>query len=77
LQRGSQAVADRAIEGNPEARAHLLSTSACGTASTVIWSCTEGKFNWYYHLDETIMILEGSVVLERRTCRRRATASAT
>ncbi|WFU37604.1 cupin domain-containing protein [Bradyrhizobium sp. CB82] len=52
------------IEGNPETRAHLLSTSACGTASTVIWSCTEGKFNWYYDVDETIMILEGSIVLE-------------
>ncbi|WFU37564.1 cupin domain-containing protein [Bradyrhizobium sp. CB82] len=52
------------IEGNPEARSYLLSTSACGTASTFIWSCTEGKFNWYYDLDETIMILEGSIVLE-------------
>ncbi|MCP3471987.1 cupin domain-containing protein [Bradyrhizobium sp. CCGUVB1N3] len=52
------------IEGNPEARSHLLSTSACGTAMTLIWSCTEGKFNWYYDLDETIMILEGSMVLE-------------
>src|SRR5216683_5294334 len=27
-------------------------------------SCTEGKFSWYYDLDETIMILEGSIVLE-------------
>ena len=30
----------------------------------MIWSCTEGKFNWYYDVDETIMILEGSIVLE-------------
>ncbi|GLR92278.1 cupin domain-containing protein [Bradyrhizobium iriomotense] len=52
------------IEGNPEARSHLLSTSACGTATTLIWSCTEGKFNWYYDLDETIMVLEGSMVIE-------------
>ncbi|MCP3459881.1 MULTISPECIES: cupin domain-containing protein [unclassified Bradyrhizobium] len=52
------------IEGNPQARSHLLSTSACGTATTLIWSCTEGKFNWYYDLDETIMILEGSMVIE-------------
>jgi hypothetical protein len=36
----------------------------CGTATTLIWSCTEGKFNWYYDFDETIMILEGSVLLE-------------
>ncbi|SFJ11489.1 cupin domain-containing protein [Bradyrhizobium sp. cf659] len=52
------------IEGKPEARSHLLSTSACGTATTLIWSCTKGKFNWYYDLDETIMILEGSAVIE-------------
>jgi uncharacterized cupin superfamily protein len=52
------------IEGNPEARSHRLSVSADGVATTLIWSCTEGKFNWYYNVDETIMILEGSVVLE-------------
>ena len=52
------------IEGNPEARSHPLSTSADRAATTVIWSCTEGKFNWYYDVDETIMILEGSIVLE-------------
>jgi uncharacterized cupin superfamily protein len=52
------------IEGNPEARSHRLSASADGAASTVIWSCTEGKFNWHYDVDETILILEGSMVLE-------------
>ena len=52
------------LEGNPEARSHVLSSSACGTATTLIWSCTEGKFNWYYDVDEPIMILEGSIVLE-------------
>jgi hypothetical protein len=30
----------------------------------MIWSCTEGKFNWYYDVNETIVILEGSIVLE-------------
>jgi uncharacterized cupin superfamily protein len=48
------------IDGKPEAR----SRSTCGTAMTVIWSCTEGKFNWYYDMQETIVILEGSIVLE-------------
>jgi hypothetical protein len=52
------------IGGHPEARSRLVSTSACNTASTLIWSCTEGKFNWYYDFDETIVILEGSIVLE-------------
>jgi uncharacterized cupin superfamily protein len=45
-------------------RSHILSTSADGTASTIIWQCTEGRFNWYYDIDETIMIMEGSIVLE-------------
>jgi len=52
------------IEGNPEARSAVLSTSADGSSTTVIWSCTEGKFNWYYDVDETIVIHEGSAVIE-------------
>jgi len=52
------------IEGNPEASSHALSTSADGAASTLIWSCTAGKFKWYYDSDETVVILEGSIVLE-------------
>lgn len=52
------------IEGNPQARSRVLSTSACNTATTLIWSCTEGKFNWHYDVDEAIVILEGSIVLE-------------
>jgi uncharacterized cupin superfamily protein len=27
------------LEGNPEAHSHVLSTSACGAATTLIWSC--------------------------------------
>lgn len=52
------------IEGNPVSHSRILSTSSDGTASTIVWSCTEGKFNWYYDFDETIMILEGSIVVE-------------
>src|SRR6476661_7626473 len=52
------------IEGNPVSRSHILSTSSDGTSSTIIWQCTESRFNWYYDFDETIMILEGSIVLE-------------
>jgi uncharacterized protein len=52
------------LEGNPEARSSVLSISTDGAACTLIWSCTEGKFNWYYDSDETIVILEGSIVLE-------------
>ena len=34
---------------------------------TVVWQCSEGRFNWHYDYDETILILGGSVVLENET----------
>jgi uncharacterized cupin superfamily protein len=52
------------IEGNPLAQSSLLSKSADGQAWTVVWQCSEGRFNWHYDLDETILILEGSIVVE-------------
>lgn len=52
------------IEGNPVAENAVLSRSADGTATTIVWRCTEGKFNWHYDFDETIYILEGAIVLE-------------
>src|SRR3984885_6655309 len=55
------------IEGNPVAEWCVLSKSADGLAFTVVWECTEGKFNWYYDFDETILIFEGSIVLENDT----------
>jgi uncharacterized cupin superfamily protein len=57
------------IEGKPSASACTLSQSADGTATTIVWHCTEGKFNWYYDFDETILILEGSIVLENDVMR--------
>jgi uncharacterized cupin superfamily protein len=52
------------IEGNPVAQSSLLSQSADGQAFTVVWQCSDGKFNWIYDYDETLLILEGSIVLE-------------
>ena len=57
------------IEGNPVAQCCVLSKSADGLASTMVWQCSEGKFNWYYDFDETILILEGSIVLENDALR--------
>ena len=51
-------------EGNPVAQSCVLSKSADGLASTMVWECSEGKFDWYYDFDETVLILEGSIVLE-------------
>ena len=55
------------IEGRPDATWSVLSKSADGLASTMVWHCTAGKFNWYYDFDETILILEGGIVLESDT----------
>ncbi len=57
------------IEGSPVAQASVLSKSADGLATTIVWECSEGRFNWYYDFDETILILEGSIVLENDTMR--------
>jgi uncharacterized cupin superfamily protein len=52
------------LDGKPVARLELLSSSADGTASTYFWDCTAGRFNWFYHFDETLHILEGEVTLK-------------
>ncbi len=52
------------LEGNPEATCCILSQSADGLATTMVWHCTEGKFDWFYDFDETVLILDGSIVLE-------------
>jgi uncharacterized protein len=52
------------IEGDPVAQLSFLSKSADGQAWTVVWQCSAGKFHWYYDIDETILILEGSIIIE-------------
>lgn len=52
------------LDGKPVARLELLSSSADGMASTYIWDCTAGRFNWFYGFDETFHILEGGVTLK-------------
>lgn len=51
------------IEGAPVARNFLLSRSTDGSACTLLWDCTQGVFNWHYDIDETVYVLEGSVVV--------------
>jgi uncharacterized cupin superfamily protein len=52
---------DWIIEGRPQARSKRLATSADGTASVMAWSCTAGRFNWHYAVDEAIHIISGEV----------------
>jgi len=55
---------DWILEGDPVARNAVLSRSRDGTACTLVWECTPGKFVWHYTTDETIHILEGRIVLD-------------
>lgn len=52
------------LEGNPVSRNCTLSSSRDGLASTMVWDCTAGRFNWFYSFDESLYILEGSVVIK-------------
>jgi uncharacterized cupin superfamily protein len=52
------------LEGNPVSRNKLISTSADCLASTLFWDCTAGRFNWFYDVDETVYLLEGSVSIK-------------
>lgn len=51
------------LTGTPTARNATLSRSADGLASTLVWDCTAGTFNWIYEIDETIYFLEGSATI--------------
>jgi uncharacterized cupin superfamily protein len=52
------------LDGTPVARYAELSRSADGTASTVLWDCTPGEFEWRYDIDETMQILDGIALLD-------------
>jgi uncharacterized cupin superfamily protein len=54
---------DWILEGNPVARNKLLSVSHDKAATTYIWDCTAGRFNWIYDIDETVYLIEGSVTV--------------
>jgi len=63
--------ADWIIEGRPQARSKRLATSADGTASVMAWSCTAGRFNWHYTVDEAIHIISGEVFVTNEKDERR------
>ena len=55
---------DWIVEGNPTASNALLAQSRDRKSCTLIWDCTPGQFVWHYDIDETIHILEGSILLD-------------
>lgn len=52
------------LDGTPVARSALLSRSADGAAATMVWDCTAGRFSWHFELDETVYVIEGSVLVQ-------------
>jgi uncharacterized cupin superfamily protein len=54
---------DWILEGTPVARGKALSVSHDKAATTWIWDCTAGRFNWFYDIDETVYVIEGSVTV--------------
>ncbi|WP_205472537.1 cupin domain-containing protein [Nocardioides sp. SYSU D00038] len=51
------------LEGRPRARVCTWVTSADQTASSFVWDCTAGRFRWYFAVDETVTIVDGSVTV--------------
>jgi uncharacterized protein len=49
------------IDGEPQARSQRLAESADGTSSVMAWSCSAGRFEWQYTVDETVHIISGEV----------------
>jgi uncharacterized protein len=51
------------IEGSPQVRSKRVAESADGTSSVMVWSCTAGRFDWYYTVEETLHIISGEVLV--------------
>ena len=49
--------------GNPVARGAVLNQSADKKASSGLWTCEPGEFDWTYTWDEFVYILEGEVTI--------------
>lgn len=52
------------LEGNPVARRKRLAGSSDRLATTTMWDCTAGRFNWIYEQDVVVHVLEGAVLIE-------------
>jgi uncharacterized cupin superfamily protein len=55
---------DWVLEGTPHARVSEWGESADGTTSHWTWDCTAGRFRWYYDVDESIVVIAGSVSIQ-------------
>lgn len=51
------------LNGTPTARFAEHSHGADDAAITGVWDCTAGEFRWHFGWDETVLILEGEVLV--------------
>ena len=51
------------LTGEPRARAKTWAESADGAACSWLWDCSAGSFRWWFAMDETVHIVEGSVTV--------------
>src|ERR1700761_2434252 len=51
------------LERTPTARNRIVAPSTDRFGWTMLWDCTAGKFNWHYSIDETVHIIDGSVIV--------------
>jgi uncharacterized cupin superfamily protein len=51
------------VEGAPVARFAEHSHGSDDAAITGVWDCTAGAFRWHFGWDETVLILEGEVLV--------------
>ena len=54
---------DWILEGSPRACGTVLLQSDDKLASSGLWSCTAGKFNWIFGWDEFVHVLEGEATI--------------
>ncbi len=51
------------VEGKPQARIAHHSKAEDESGLTGVWDCTAGTFRWFFAWDETVMILDGDVLV--------------
>jgi uncharacterized cupin superfamily protein len=69
--------ADWVIEGSPKARSKYLAGSADGAASVMAWSCTAGRFQCCYKVDEVLHIISARSLSPTNKARSAGSAQAT
>ncbi len=55
--------AEWVLDGCPQAQATAIAHSRDGAMTVIAWSCTKGRFQWRYHVDEMAHILSGEVFI--------------